>query len=100
MTGRHDENNPGTAPGSTHKLAEVLEQMKEVGATVFAIGLGTHVDVQPLQQLADLSGGRALLPSDVNQLGDEFQRVVEELPVVTSSATRLRTVNMTGAGDR
>jgi Ca-activated chloride channel homolog len=79
MTDGRDENNPGTAPGSTHTLGDVKRQLKENGATMFTIGLGTKVDAAPLQQLADLSGGRALLPQDVSELGSEFQRVVEDL---------------------
>ncbi len=79
MTDGRDENNPGTAPGSKHTLSEVLEQVKASEITVFTIGLGTKVDVQPLQQFARQSGGRALLPQDVSQLTDEFQRVVEDL---------------------
>jgi hypothetical protein len=46
---------------------------------VFPIGLGTKVDTPTLEKLADLSGGRALMPQDVSTLGDEFQRVVEDL---------------------
>jgi VWFA-related protein len=79
MTDGRDENNPGTAPGSTHTLNDVKRQLKENGTTMFAIGLGTKVDAAPLKELADLSGGRALLPQDVSELGTEFQRVVEDL---------------------
>jgi Ca-activated chloride channel homolog len=79
MTDGRDENNPGTAPGSTHTLADVKHQLKESGTTMFAIGLGTKVDAAPLKELAGLSGGRALLPDDVSELGAEFQRVVEDL---------------------
>ena len=46
---------------------------------MFAIGLGTRVDAAPLQTLAELSGGRTLLPSDASQLSAEFSRVVEDL---------------------
>jgi Ca-activated chloride channel homolog len=79
MTDGRDENNPGTAPGSTHTLSDVKRQLKESGTTMFAIGLGTKVDSAPLKELAGLSGGRALLPQDVSELGNEFQRVVEDL---------------------
>jgi len=79
MTDGRDENNPGTAPGSTRTMPDVLQQLKESGATVFTIGLGTKVDVEPLRQFAEQSGGRMLLPQDVTQLGGEFQRVVEDL---------------------
>lgn len=79
MTDGRDENNPGTAPGSTHTLAEVTHQLKESATTVFTIGLGTKVDAAALNDLAGLSGGRVLLPQDVSELGTEFQRVVEDL---------------------
>ena len=79
MTDGRDENNPGTAPGSTRTMPDVLQQLKESGATVFTIGLGTKVDVEPLRHFAEQSGGRMLLPQDVTQLGGEFQRVVEDL---------------------
>ena len=79
MTDGRDENNPGTAPGSRHTLAEVRSQLKDSGATMFAIGLGTKVDAAPLQDLAGLTGGRALLSPDVSTLEQEFQRVVEDL---------------------
>jgi Ca-activated chloride channel family protein len=79
MTDGRDENNPGTAPGSTHTMADVLGQLQESGVTIFSLGLGTKVDVEPLQKFADLSGGRLLLPQDVAQLAGEFQRVVEDL---------------------
>ena len=38
-------------------LSEVRSQLKDSGVTMFAIGLGTKVDVQPLQEFANLSGG-------------------------------------------
>ena len=79
MTDGKDENNPGTAPGSSRTMPEVLEQLKESGATIFTIGLGTTVHVEPLQKFADLSGGRMLLPQEVSQLEAEFGRVVEDL---------------------
>jgi Ca-activated chloride channel family protein len=79
MTDGRDENNPGTAPGSTHTLAEVRTQLKDRGVTMFAIGLGTKVDAAPLNELASLTGGRALLSPDVSKLEQEFQRVVEDL---------------------
>jgi VWFA-related protein len=79
MTDGRDENNPGTGPGSVRRMPDVLEQLKKTGAVVFSIGLGTKVDVEPLEKLADLSGGRLLLPQDVSGLEAEFGRVVEDL---------------------
>jgi Ca-activated chloride channel family protein len=79
MTDGRDENGPGTGPGSSRTLAEVLEQVKTSATTIFTIGLGSKVDDRPLQQFAELSGGRALLPRTVSELSGEFQRVIEDL---------------------
>ena len=79
MSDGRDEDNPGTGPGSVRRLSDVLDALKQTGAVVFPIGLGTKVDAPMLQKLADLSGGRALMPQDVSTLSDEFQRVVEDL---------------------
>lgn len=79
MTDGRDENNPGTGPGSRSTLAEVMAQLKESGVTVFTLGLGAKVDTAPLQQFAEISGGRILLPQDVSELSGEFARVVEDL---------------------
>jgi VWFA-related protein len=79
MTDGRDENNPGNGPGSLSSLADVLKQLKGSGVTVFTLGLGSKVDTAPLQQFAEISGGRMLLPQDVSELGNEFDRVVEDL---------------------
>jgi Ca-activated chloride channel family protein len=79
MTDGRDENNPGTGPGSRRTLNDALTELKEAGAVVFTIGIGTKIDTTSLQQLATVSGGRALFPQDVSQLHAEFQRVVEDL---------------------
>ena len=79
MTDGRDENGPGTGPGSSRGVDEVLEQIRTSGATVFTIGLGTKVDERALRQFAELSGGRALLPRSVSELNAEFQRVIEDL---------------------
>lgn len=79
MTDGRDEDNPGTGPGSVHRFDEVLALLKESGATVFAIGLGTNVDAEPLQQLARASGGQALFPQSVDELDAQYRRVIEDL---------------------
>ena len=79
MTDGRDENNAGTGPGSTRRFEDVLRVLKDSGTTVFAIGLGTKVDTQPLNTLAELSGGRALFPIDVSSLSVEFTQIVEDL---------------------
>jgi hypothetical protein len=53
--------------------------LKDTGATVFSIGLGTKVDRGPIQEFADRSGGLALFPTDVTELAGQFQRIVEDL---------------------
>jgi VWFA-related protein len=79
MTDGRDENNPGTGPGSRRTLNDAVKELKESGATVFTIGLGTNIDAAALERLATMSGGRALFPQDVDQLRGEFQRVIEDL---------------------
>jgi VWFA-related protein len=79
MTDGRDEDNAGTHAGSTRTFEDVTKLLKETGAAVFAIGLGTNVDRETLQQLTDLSGGRAYFPNDVTELPNEYRRVVDDL---------------------
>jgi Ca-activated chloride channel homolog len=79
MTDGRDENNAGTAPGSRQTLTGVLDQAKEVDATILAIGLGTNLDRAGLERLAEISGGRAYFPADVSGLREQFGLVVENL---------------------
>ena len=68
MTDGRDENNAGNGPGSTRTLNDAMKDLKASGTTVFTIGIGTKIDTSSLEQLATLSGGRALFPQDVSQL--------------------------------
>jgi len=79
MTDGRDENNAGTGPGSQKSFDDVLKSLKESGATLFGIGLGTKVDRVPLETLAQASGGQALFPDDVGDLDGEYRRVIEDL---------------------
>jgi VWFA-related protein len=79
MTDGRDENNPGTAPGSVSRFEDVVKSVKDTGATIFTIGLGTNVDRTKLQQLADMSGGQALFPEEVAELDAQYRKVVEDL---------------------
>jgi Ca-activated chloride channel family protein len=79
LTDGRDENNPGTAPGSVAKLDDVLALVKQVGAAVYTLGLGTKVDRAPLEELARVSGGQAYFPFDVSVLKNQYGRVVENL---------------------
>jgi Ca-activated chloride channel family protein len=90
VTDGRDENNPGTAPGSVHTLDEVLQIVRQIDATIFAIGLGPKVDRATLERLASESGGEALFPTDVSQLDSQYRRVVENLRrryVITYTST-------------
>jgi VWFA-related protein len=79
MTDGRDENNPGTGPGSSHTLAQVLERLKQTDAVIFPVGLGPKIDRPVLEQLAEVSGGEAFFPEDVSVLGADFNRVLETL---------------------
>ncbi|MCC7032023.1 MAG: VWA domain-containing protein [Acidobacteria bacterium] len=79
LTDGRDENNPGTAPGSAHTLADVLAQVRDTETTVYAIGLGPRVDREGLARVAEASGGAAYFPEDVSQLADRYRRVVDDL---------------------
>jgi VWFA-related protein len=79
LTDGRDENNPGTAPGSVHVLNDVLKLQREVGATIYGVGLGQNVDKDVMEQLARESGGQVYYASDASELGDSFKRVVENL---------------------
>jgi VWFA-related protein len=79
MTDGRDENNAGNGPGSIRRLPDVQKLIKDTGALVFGIGLGTKVDRGPLEEVATQSGGRAFFPTDVGDLPGEFRRVVDDL---------------------
>jgi Ca-activated chloride channel family protein len=79
LTDGRDENNPGTAPGSVHTIADVMARVREVDAAIYTIGLGPNVDRALLQQLADISGGRAYFPDDASALQAEYRGIIENL---------------------
>ena len=57
-----DENNPGTAPGSVHTVADALALVRETDTTVYAIGLGTNVDRPALEAAGRALGRRGDVP--------------------------------------
>ncbi|MEP7306060.1 MAG: VWA domain-containing protein [Acidobacteriota bacterium] len=79
LTDGRDEDNPGTAPGSTHTLDEVLKLGRSVGAMVFPIGLGPNVERKVLERLAAESGGTAYFASESRALVDQFHQIIENL---------------------
>jgi hypothetical protein len=63
---------------------------REVGATVFAVGLGPKLDGAVLEQVAARSGGEAYFSADVAELSTQFARIIENLRqryVVSYSST-------------
>ena len=52
---------------------------RTTGATVYAIGFGTNVDVERLVQLTTATGGEAYFTNDVSELGEHYQRIVDDL---------------------
>src|SRR4029079_1751214 len=86
MTDGRDENGPGTAPGSRHSADDVIAELQRVDATVYAIGLGPHVDRQALEMLASHSGGEAFFPETVQTLGHEYPPVIARVRQATHTA--------------
>ena len=63
VTDGRDENNPGTAPGSTRTFNDVLKAAREVDAIIFGIGLGPKVDRAVLETLARRRAARHCSPT-------------------------------------
>ena len=79
MTDGRDENAASNGPGSTRTWDDVLATARQTGATVYAIGFGTNVDVARLVELATLTGGEAYFTNDISQLPEHYQRIVDDL---------------------
>jgi VWFA-related protein len=79
LTDGRDENGPGTAPGSRHTRADVLNELRTLDATIYSIGLGSNVDRETLEELARESGGEAFFPELVQDLAGDYRRVVDHL---------------------
>jgi VWFA-related protein len=79
MTDGRDENATSSGPGSTRSWEDVLVTARSTGATVYAIGFGTNVDVARLVELTTLTGGEAYFTNDVSELGEHYQRIVDDL---------------------
>jgi Ca-activated chloride channel family protein len=79
LTDGRDENASSNGPGSQHSWDDVVAVAKEVDATVYAIGLGSNLDRDKLEQLAALTGGESYVSEDVTALEQQYRRIVEEL---------------------
>ncbi len=79
LTDGRDENGPGTAPGSKHKIDDVLASVRDVDVTMFSIGLGPKVDRSLLETLAEVSGGESFFPAGPDELPQQYRRVIDHL---------------------
>jgi len=79
VTDGRDENARSTGPGSLRTWDEVLEKVQQTEAALYAVGIGSNVDRDRLQQIARLSGGDAYFPKDVTTLAADYQRILDEL---------------------
>ena len=79
FTDGRDENNAGNGPGSVVELSAVMGELRESGALVFSIGLGTNVDRDVLERFATASGGESYFPETVEGLAGDYARIVEHL---------------------
>ena len=98
LTDGRDENNPGTAPGSVHTLADVMGCLKDVDATIYAIGLGSQVDRPLLERLAETSGGRAFFRPTRRSFERSTATSSRICVAGTSSVTHPRMASVTAAG--
>jgi Ca-activated chloride channel family protein len=68
---------------STHKRADMLDQLERSGATVFAIGIYTEgdpeIDPGVLRQIAHATGGEALFPQDATGMTAACRRIAKEI---------------------
>ena len=74
-----DENAGSNGPGSLRVWEELLRRVDETEAAVYAVGIGTRVDQNRLQALADRSGGAAYFPRDVTALAADYAKILDEL---------------------
>lgn len=79
LTDGVDENNDGTAPGSTHSFKDALQKAKESECIIYSIGLGKGVDRSILSKLSGSTGGRTYLRPRPQELQDTYREIAEEL---------------------
>lgn len=79
VTDGRDENAASNGPGSLRTSEEVLQKLRQTETTLYAVGLGSRVNRDYLQQLADLSGGAAYFPADLTTLAAEYHKILDEL---------------------
>ena len=86
-----DGANEGSASTTTRQ--DALDAVTKVGVPVFAVGEGTDIDRDYLQQVADGSHGRYLEAPDPKQLGDLYAgiaRLLRSQYVITFDASSVK----------
>jgi Ca-activated chloride channel family protein len=77
-------------PGSLRLFEEALERAHRVEMSIYAIGLGGHLDKELdlaqsrslkeiLETLARQTGGKAWFPARVSELGDVYRQIADDL---------------------
>jgi Ca-activated chloride channel family protein len=79
VTDGRDENAASNGPGSLKQWDEVLQKLEQTEATVYAVGIGSHVDRARLQQLAGKSGGAAYFPTTAASLAADYHKILDEI---------------------
>ena len=79
LTDGRDEDGPGTGPGSGSTLDELLARLQDVDAAVFTVGLGSKVDHEVLERLAQTSGGLSYFPASASELPEQYATIIEDL---------------------
>ena len=69
----------GDDTSSQFSYNRVLDEARANDALVYAIGIGGGVSRKPLKQLAESTGGRAFFVSDAEELGEIYERIIQEL---------------------
>ncbi len=73
----------GEDQGSHAALADVERQLASSGVSLYMIGEGRGVKMEPLKKvmtrLAGVSGGRAIMTENISELHDAFADVLAEL---------------------
>jgi len=79
VTDGRDENATSDGPGSLRAWDDVLNKLQQTEVTIYPVGIGSRVERERLQQLADRSGGTAYFPTDVTTLAADYHKILDEL---------------------
>ncbi|MCX5759700.1 MAG: VWA domain-containing protein, partial [Candidatus Hydrogenedentes bacterium] len=69
----------GRDEASTHTYQDVVNRAKQRGIALYSIGFGAELDLTTLQLLSSQTKGQYYSASTVDQLGAQFQQIVNDL---------------------